>query len=260
MTDERIQQELQEQVAEKIRLAAEGPNRFRVFTPFVFDDGDHLAVVLRKEDAGWALSDEGHTYMHLALDIDEPDPHRGEAAANRRGCAVGVRDRGSRRRADPDRPGFALGGRAVLLRPGVAPDRRGVVRVHGTGEVVTRALSGLHPRADACLTDTGGPAEEGTPGRRADSGGRGGQGGDEPKAPGTIREGARPQHHEDAGNDPETVTVRAGTARDRSGNRYTRRDNRENPRDDQNAGREVAGGRGTSSGNQNRRARRRTYR
>ena len=76
MTDERIQQELQEQVAEKIRLAAEGPNRFRVFTPFVFDNGDHLAVVLRKEDAGWALSDEGHTYMHLALDIDEPDPHR----------------------------------------------------------------------------------------------------------------------------------------------------------------------------------------
>ena len=76
MTGERIQQEFQEQVAGKIRLAGEGPNRFRVFTPFVFDDGDRLAIVLRKEHTEWVLSDEGHTYMHLARDIDEPDPHR----------------------------------------------------------------------------------------------------------------------------------------------------------------------------------------
>lgn len=75
MTGERIEREFHEQVIEKIRLAAEGPNRFRVFTPFVFDDGDHLAVVLRKEDAKWALSDEGHTYMHPARDTDGPDPH-----------------------------------------------------------------------------------------------------------------------------------------------------------------------------------------
>ena len=76
MTSERIEQEVREQVAGRIRLEAEGPNRFRVFTPFVFDDGDHLAIVLRKEGSGWVLSDEGHTYMHLARDIDEPDPRR----------------------------------------------------------------------------------------------------------------------------------------------------------------------------------------
>ena len=81
MTAEPIQHEFQEQVAAKIRLAAEGPNRFRGFTPFVFDDGDHLAVVLRKEDAQWVLSDEGHTYMHLARDIDEPD--RGKESCQR---------------------------------------------------------------------------------------------------------------------------------------------------------------------------------
>ena len=81
MTAERIQQEFQEQVSAKIRLAAEGPNRFRVFTPFVFDDGDHLAFVLRKEDAEWVLSDEGHTYLHLARDIDEPD--RGKESCQR---------------------------------------------------------------------------------------------------------------------------------------------------------------------------------
>ena len=76
MTGERMGQEFQEQIAAKIRLAAEGPDRFRVFTPFAFDDGDHLAVVLRKEDARWVLSDEGHTYMHLAEDSDEPDPRK----------------------------------------------------------------------------------------------------------------------------------------------------------------------------------------
>ena len=81
MTAERICQEFQEQVSAKIRLVAAGPNRFRVFTPFVFDDGDHLAFVLRNEDAEWVLSDEGHTYMHLARDIDEPD--RGEENCQR---------------------------------------------------------------------------------------------------------------------------------------------------------------------------------
>ncbi len=76
MTVECIEQEFQEQVSEKIRLVAEDMNRFRVFTPFVFDDGDHLAVVLRREDAGWVLSDEAHTYMRLTPDIDGPDPHK----------------------------------------------------------------------------------------------------------------------------------------------------------------------------------------
>ena len=72
-----MERELRSQVAAKIRLEAEGPDRFRVFTPFVFDDGDHLAIVLRKDDAGWVLTDEGHTHMHVARDTDEPDPRDG---------------------------------------------------------------------------------------------------------------------------------------------------------------------------------------
>jgi hypothetical protein len=48
-----------------------------VFTPFLFEDGDHLAIVLRKENGYWVLSDEGHTYMHLTYDIDEQDLQRG---------------------------------------------------------------------------------------------------------------------------------------------------------------------------------------
>jgi hypothetical protein len=58
-------------------LNAEGLDHYRVFTPFLFEDGDHLAIVLKKEEAAWSLSDEGHTYMHLTYDLDEKDLHRG---------------------------------------------------------------------------------------------------------------------------------------------------------------------------------------
>ena len=66
-----IEQDFIEQVSEKIRVIPDGKDRFRVFTPFRFDDGDHITVVLKKEQAGWVLSDEGHTYMHLTYDIKE---------------------------------------------------------------------------------------------------------------------------------------------------------------------------------------------
>ena len=31
-----------------------------MFTPFRFDDGDHISIVLKKEQTGWVLSDEDH--------------------------------------------------------------------------------------------------------------------------------------------------------------------------------------------------------
>ena len=43
----------------------------------MFEDGDHLAIVLKREGTHWCLSDEGHTYMHLTYDIDEKDLLRG---------------------------------------------------------------------------------------------------------------------------------------------------------------------------------------
>ena len=55
----------------------EGTGRYRVFTPFLFDDGDHLVIVLKSEESRWVLSDEAHTYMHLTYDLDEKDLHRG---------------------------------------------------------------------------------------------------------------------------------------------------------------------------------------
>lgn len=77
MTIEIIESDFRRKVGESVQLANEGVNRYRVFTPFLFEDGDHLAVVLKREHGSWILSDEGHTYMHLTYDLDEKDLQRG---------------------------------------------------------------------------------------------------------------------------------------------------------------------------------------
>lgn len=77
MSIHNIEQQFMEKVSAKVRLMEEGLGRYRVFTPFQFDDGDHLAIVLKQDGQQWQLSDEAHTYMHLTYDIDEQDLHRG---------------------------------------------------------------------------------------------------------------------------------------------------------------------------------------
>ena len=41
---ETMERDFHEKVSAKVRLSAEGVNRFRVLTPFLFDDGDHLSA------------------------------------------------------------------------------------------------------------------------------------------------------------------------------------------------------------------------
>ena len=77
MTLDTIEKDFREKISAKIRLAGEGINRYRVFTPFLFEDGDHLAIVLKRDMSAWSLTDEGHTYMHLTYDLDEKDLQRG---------------------------------------------------------------------------------------------------------------------------------------------------------------------------------------
>jgi hypothetical protein len=72
-----IEQDFREKVCAKLRISSEGMDRFRVFTPFMFEDGDHLSIVLKRDNGSWILSDEGHTYMHLTYDLDEKDLQRG---------------------------------------------------------------------------------------------------------------------------------------------------------------------------------------
>jgi len=49
-----------EKLCAELRVLEEGMERYRVSTPFQFDDGDHPAIVLKRESNPWLLSDEGH--------------------------------------------------------------------------------------------------------------------------------------------------------------------------------------------------------
>jgi len=57
---------LRTKISAEVDIEAEGLHRYIVYTPFMFDDGDHYVVILRKEAGSWVLSDEGHTFMHLS--------------------------------------------------------------------------------------------------------------------------------------------------------------------------------------------------
>ncbi len=77
MTARAIESDFRRAVSESVQLMAEGPDRFQVFTPFRFDDGDHLAVILEKRNGHWVLTDEAHTFLHLGHDLDERDLQTG---------------------------------------------------------------------------------------------------------------------------------------------------------------------------------------
>jgi hypothetical protein len=77
MSIDSIEKQFHEKVSAMVRLAPEGLERFRVFTPFLFEDGDHLAITMRREGVRWVLSDEAHTFMHLTYDIESTDLNRG---------------------------------------------------------------------------------------------------------------------------------------------------------------------------------------
>jgi len=74
---ETVVKDFKSKVCEQLRLTQEGEDRFRVFTPFMFEDGDHLAIVLKREHEHWLLSDEGHTCMYLTYDLEEKDLRTG---------------------------------------------------------------------------------------------------------------------------------------------------------------------------------------
>ena len=78
MSINHVEQDFQKKVSEKIHLVSEGTNRFRVNTPFRFDDGDHIVIVLKEEGSDWILSDEAHTYMRLTYDLEEKQLTKGE--------------------------------------------------------------------------------------------------------------------------------------------------------------------------------------
>ena len=82
---------------EQIDLAPDGDRKFIVYTPFTFDDGDHYVIVLNESGAGWTLTDEGNTLMHLSYEGFELTPERAVLidgilrAANARNCGGELR-------------------------------------------------------------------------------------------------------------------------------------------------------------------------
>ena len=74
MDIEVLAKEFKNKICDEINLSQEGLNRFIVFNPFMFDDGDHLVVLLKGKEGKWLFSDEGHTFMHISyddIDIDK---------------------------------------------------------------------------------------------------------------------------------------------------------------------------------------------
>lgn len=77
MNPENIRHDFKHKLYEKIRITSEGKDRFQISNPFIFDDGDHLLIILKRKDGKWILSDEGHTYMHLNCDLDKMKYQKG---------------------------------------------------------------------------------------------------------------------------------------------------------------------------------------
>jgi len=68
MNLELIGKEFKTKICDEINIAQEGLNRVIVFNPFMFDDGDHLVVLLKSVEGKWLFTDEGHTFMHVSYD------------------------------------------------------------------------------------------------------------------------------------------------------------------------------------------------
>lgn len=72
-----VRDEFKRLVCEQVDLKPEGEGRFRVLTPFRFEDGDHFGIVLKHEGDRWILTDEANTLMHLSYWMDEEDLEEG---------------------------------------------------------------------------------------------------------------------------------------------------------------------------------------
>lgn len=66
-----IAAEFRSRICSEIRIAPQGADEFRIFTPFKHNDGDLITLVLRKNDGRWLITDRGDTFMRLSYRLDE---------------------------------------------------------------------------------------------------------------------------------------------------------------------------------------------
>lgn len=65
-----LEENLKKGLLQGFEIVTEAPDRLSVFTPFTYDDGDHLGLVIKQEDGRWVVSDEGNAYMRLSMYFD----------------------------------------------------------------------------------------------------------------------------------------------------------------------------------------------
>lgn len=75
--------DIRRKLCAEIEIEPEGVDRFVVYVPFSFDDGDHFVVLLKRESGRWWLTDEGHTLMHMEyFGVDFRTPSRWKVVEN----------------------------------------------------------------------------------------------------------------------------------------------------------------------------------
>ena len=57
MNAETLEKQFKSSVCSDIELVKEGIDRYQIFTPFRFDDGDHYVTVLKKRGDRWIISE-----------------------------------------------------------------------------------------------------------------------------------------------------------------------------------------------------------
>jgi hypothetical protein len=72
-----IEQSFQQKISTQIQVLQEGLDRYRILSPFHFNDGDHLVILLKQIGLQWFFTDEGHTFMHLTYSMDEKELYQG---------------------------------------------------------------------------------------------------------------------------------------------------------------------------------------
>ena len=77
-----ILEQFKEKVCDQITLEDKGRDRFLVKTPFIFEDGDHLIIILKynKETKKWMLTDEANTFMHISYFLNNKEIESGTRA------------------------------------------------------------------------------------------------------------------------------------------------------------------------------------
>lgn len=65
-----ITRNLRSSICAELEVLPESPESFRVFTPFTYDDGDEVALTVRRDGERWIVTDEGSAFMRLSYDFD----------------------------------------------------------------------------------------------------------------------------------------------------------------------------------------------